>query len=90
MVDIQLAGQIAEQNRLSTRVDTELLDITFQPSPSAVDALGPVRTTWRNAGAILGRNVATALQFGIGALPWLPVALLGYLLLLLGIRRLRR
>lgn len=89
-VDTQLAGLTGDEERLSARIDTELLDINFQPSPSAIDALGPVRTTWRNAGAILGRNVAAALQFSIGALPWLPVVLITYLLLWIGVRRLRR
>ncbi len=77
----QIEAAQAEQRDLSLRVDTESLNVSFaEPAPPVV-VQDPIDQTWSQATDILRTNAAAVLQVSIAVLPWLPLALLGLLLL---------
>ena len=79
----QIEASQAEQRELSLRVDTELLEVSFSepvPPPAVQD---PIDQTLSDANAIFRASAAQVLQFTVAALPWVPVALVGLLLLAL-------
>ena len=80
----QIESVQAEQRDLAQRVDTEELAIAFEETPSLpAAAQDPVVETWSHAGTIFRQSVAEALDVGIQAIPWLPFALAGVVLLAL-------
>nr|WP_232629515.1 DUF4349 domain-containing protein [Methylobacterium sp. Leaf118] len=89
----QVQGQIedAEGRRrgLDERVDTEIITVTFRATRAQAGAFAPVQEVWTRSGPILGESAASALRVVVVSLPWLPVVLLG-LLLLRVLWRLRR
>ena len=71
----------AEQRNLSLRVTTETLDIAFSeptPPPPTPD---PIAESWTNARDTFARSTAAALDVAIAAIPWIPLAILGLILL---------
>ncbi len=71
----------AEQRNLSLRVNTEILDITFSepaPTPPTPD---PIADSWSTARDTFDRSAAAALDVAIAAIPWIPLAILGLILL---------
>ena len=71
----------AEQRNLSLRVNTETLDITFSepaPPPPTPD---PIAESWTTARETFARSAANALDVAIAAIPWIPLAILGLILL---------
>lgn len=77
----QIEQAQAEQRDLALRVDTELLDVDFQERAAPAVTPDPVQAVRDDALAILRANVAEALRVAIGALPWVPVAGVGLLVL---------
>jgi hypothetical protein len=71
----------AEQRNLALRVTTETLDIDFtEPAPPAPKP-DPIAETWAAARDIFALNVANALSVAIAAIPWIPLAIFGLILL---------
>jgi hypothetical protein len=64
-----------EQRGLALRIDTETLEIVFnERAPAASNTpLKPVIAVWSESTVIFGRSLASALEFVIGAVPWLPI-----------------
>ena len=89
-VQSQLEAVAAEKSRLAERVETETLSIDLSSRPNGGSAAAPIRKAWHAARQTLGRNTGEALQFLIGALPWVPVVAAGLLFLRLAFRRWRR
>jgi hypothetical protein len=80
----QIEQAQAEQRDLALRVDTEELSIDFEPAPQAIQpAPDPITQTLAGTNETLRRSAADALQVTIEALPWVPLALVGLLALLL-------
>ncbi len=70
------------QRELSLRVDTEELDVGFAASqPAAAPAPDPVTQVLAGAQDSLRRNAAEALAFGIAVVPWVPLGLVGLVVL---------
>jgi hypothetical protein len=84
-VQTQLEAADAEKRDLAKRVDTEELDVAFEEAVS-LDASDAVRTAWARGAETFGGSMATAIEFSIAALPWLPLVAL----LLLAARAARR
>jgi hypothetical protein len=62
-------------------VTTETLDIAFSeptPPPPTPD---PIAESWTNARDTFARSTAAALDVAIAAIPWIPLAILGLILL---------
>ncbi len=76
----QLEEAQARQRELALRVDTEELDVTFA-ARVVVRQVDPVAVVWAGAEATLRRSSAEALAFGLAAVPWVPVGLVGLLVL---------
>jgi hypothetical protein len=74
------AAQFAQRN-LSQQVNTEELDISFAEPAPLPPAADPIAQSWSGARATFNRNVAAALDAAIAAAPWVPLALLGIILL---------
>lgn len=89
-VETRLAQNIAEQQKLAERTQTELLTISMASLPDVASAVSPIGQVWAQAGTILGANLAAMLRVLIGALPWLPVAGVALGLLRLCVRVMRR
>jgi hypothetical protein len=79
-VQSQIETAQAEQRELQTRVETELLDIDFNEDRRGI-SLSPIVRTWSESAATLQTGVASALEFSIEVLPWVPIGALGLLLL---------
>ncbi len=77
----QLDEAQARQRELSLRVDTEEVDVVFTAARPVVQASDPVRQVLAGAQDSLRRNAAEVLAFGIAAVPWVPVGMVGLLLL---------
>ncbi len=80
-VQSQLEAADAQQRDLAQRVNTEKLSVNFHGPARSGGSFGPVSSVWKNAADILGDSVASALEFSITALPWLPLVGLGLLIL---------
>jgi hypothetical protein len=76
----QLEEAQARQRELALRVDTEELDVDFADKKIVQDA-DPVPRVLAGAQESLRKNTAEALQFSIAALPWVPVAFVGLVVL---------
>jgi hypothetical protein len=71
----------AEQRDLKLRVSTEELDVDFtEPAPPQA-ATDPIAESLAQSREIFANNVAAAMDFAIAAVPWIPFALIGLLLL---------
>ena len=86
----QLEAIAAQKKTLDQRVDTESLSIFFGSRDNVGNVLGPIVEAWRQAGRVLGDSAATAIRVAIAALPWLPLAAIGLLLVRFAFRRWRR
>jgi hypothetical protein len=72
-------------------VETESLSISFESrSDNAGSFFAPVIEAWDQAGQILGESTAAALRVCICVLPWLPIIIIGLLLVRFTFRRWRR
>ena len=69
------------QRALALRVDTEEVDVGFMGVAAPVQAGDPVAGVLAGAQGSLRRNAAEALGLGIAALPWVPLGLVGVLVL---------
>lgn len=98
---IRIAGELAQvqsqieevegrRRGLDERVDTEIVTVNFGATRAQAGAFAPVQEVWARSGPILGESAASALRFAFVSLPWLPVALIGLLLLRLVWRFFRR
>jgi uncharacterized protein DUF4349 len=86
----QLEEIAAQKKALDQRVDTESLSIYFGPRDVLGNFSDPIVRAWYQASRVLGDSTATALDFVVAALPWLPIAAIGLLLIRLVFRRWRR
>jgi hypothetical protein len=91
-VQSEIEALSGQQRKLDERVATEKMTVDLTTSPGDGGIGRPIAEVWREGGAVLGENAASALRFAIGAIPWLPlvalVALLArYLRPILGWRR---
>jgi uncharacterized protein DUF4349 len=86
----QLEEIAAQKKALDQRVDTESLSIYFAPRDVLGNFSDPIVRAWHQASRVLGDSTATALNFVVAALPWLPIAAIGLLLIRLVFRRWRR
>ena len=78
----QLEEAQVMQRELALRVDTEAVEVTFGASrPAAAPAPDPVMQVLAGAQDSLRQSAAEALAFGIAALPWVPLGLVGLLVL---------
>ncbi len=77
----QLEEAQSRQRELSLRVDTEEVDVVFTAARPAVQTADPVTLVLAGAQDSLRRSAAGALAFGIAAVPWVPVGLVGLLVL---------
>ena len=78
----QLEEAQVRQRELSLRTDTEELDVEFSAAvPAVAPAPDPVTLVLAGAQDSLRRNAADALAFGIAALPWVPVGVVGLVVL---------
>ncbi len=84
----QIEQAQAEQRNLALQVDTEELDVTFEQPQEAVATPDPIDQVKVEARDILDANVADALRFAIAAVPWIPVGLVGLLVLFIARRAL--
>ncbi|HYM03336.1 MAG TPA: DUF4349 domain-containing protein [Stellaceae bacterium] len=72
-VQSQIEALTGQQRKLTRRVDTETLTVDLDAAVP-LDGIGaPIATAWRDASTVLGQNAASALRFGIGSVPWLPL-----------------
>ncbi len=71
----------AQQRSLALQVDTEELDVDFEPQPPHATPVDPVSKVLDDSQEVLRQNAADALAFGIAAVPWIPVGLVGLILL---------
>jgi len=74
-VQTQLEAADAEQRELAQRVDTEELDIAFE-EPVGQRALDAVSNAWVRAAETFDGSMASAIEFSIAAVPWLPLVAL--------------
>jgi hypothetical protein len=86
----QIENMTAEQRGLSHRVETELLTIGFYDTPTIGSAFQPIGRSFQQAGITFGRNVADAIEFTIGALPYLPLGAVFFVLAGYGWKLFRR
>jgi hypothetical protein len=84
----QIEEAQAQQRDLALQVDTEELDVTFAQPQEQVADVDPIDQVRADARDILDANVADALRFAIAALPWIPVGLIGLLVLFIARRAL--
>jgi hypothetical protein len=80
----------AEKAALDERVANEVVDVNLHTDPGTVGMFTPVAKVWMQAGQVFGDSASRTLRFLIFALPWLPLAAIGYGLLIFGVRRMRR
>jgi hypothetical protein len=71
-VQTQLEAADAEKHELAERVDTEELDIAFD-EPVREGAFEAVRMAWARGAETFSFSMATAIEFSIAAIPWLPL-----------------
>ncbi len=88
-VQSQIEEVDGERRGLDERVDTEIVTVNYRATRAQAGAFAPVQEVWARSGPIFGQSAASALRFAVASLPWLPVALVG-LLLLRWVWRLRR
>jgi hypothetical protein len=74
-VQTELEAANAEQRELAQRVETEELDIGFL-EPAGQGLFDAVSTTWARSADTFGRSTASAIDFAISAIPWLPLVAL--------------
>jgi len=87
----QIESIAAQKKTLDQRVETESLSISLESrSDNAGSFFAPVIEAWDQAGQILGESTAAALRVCIGVLPWLPIIIIGLLLVRFTFRRWRR
>ena len=77
-VQSQIETLTGQQRKLAQRVDTETLTVDLDAAVPLNGIGAPVATAWRDASRVLGQNAASALRFGIGSLPWLPLVALAF------------
>jgi hypothetical protein len=87
----QIETLAAQQRNLDERVETEVLTVNFLArSPYENDGFGPVAAAWHKSASLIGMSAGNALRYSIMAVPWLPVAFVGALLLLMIVKLFRR
>jgi hypothetical protein len=86
----QLDAIAGQKKTLNQRVDTEIISISLASHADLGNVSGPIVLAWHQAGRLLGESTGTALSFAIIALPWLPIVIVGLLLLRFALRRWRR
>jgi len=64
---------LSQKNGVSERLAKERLSISLSEETGPGDAFRPVGQVWRNAVQLLGESTASALQFLIQVIPWLPL-----------------
>ncbi|KQP07117.1 hypothetical protein ASF26_07070 [Methylobacterium sp. Leaf93] len=80
-VQSQIEEADAKQRGLSQRVDTELVSVALRSDEARAGPLAPVEEAWAQAGQTFGASAGSALRFVVAGLPWLPLVLIGVLLL---------
>ncbi|WP_245257803.1 DUF4349 domain-containing protein [Methylobacterium sp. 88A] len=80
-VQSQIEEADAKQRGLSQRVDTELVSVAMRSDEARAGTLAPVEEAWDQAGQTFGASAGSALRFFVAGLPWLPLVLIGVLLL---------
>nr|WP_311274223.1 DUF4349 domain-containing protein [Methylobacterium sp. WCS2018Hpa-22] len=80
-VQSQIEEADAKQRGLNQRVDTELVSIALRSDEARAGPLAPVEEAWAQAGQTFGESAGSALRFVVAGLPWLPLVLIGVLLL---------
>ncbi len=56
------------------------MSVAVRSDAATGGALAPLRETWNQGTVILGDSAGEALRFAIVALPWLPIGVIGLLL----------
>lgn len=72
------------------RVTRERLDISFIAQVSLTDTGRPVSQAWDQSFEVLGQSASTVLLLVVGLLPWIPLALLVWLVVALIRRSMKR
>lgn len=80
-VQSQIEDADAKQRGFSQRVDTELVSVALRSDEARAGPLAPVEEVWDQAGQTFGTSAGSALRFVVAGLPWLPLVLVGLLLL---------
>ena len=89
-VQSSIESMTAETRQLTTRVDTELLNISLNSYDRVTAVSSPLGEAWRNSARELGQSTASAFLFTVVLLPWLTLVALGGLVLVWLWRFLRR
>ena len=76
-VQSSIESMTAETRQLTTRVDTELLNISLSSYDRVTAVSSPLGEAWRDSARELGQSTATAFLFVVVLLPWLTLVALG-------------
>lgn len=88
---VKIAGELSQaqtqieeaegrRRALEERIDTETVAIVLRADRDGAGILAPIRRVWARGGETLGASAASALDFAIGSLPWIPILALGTVL----------
>jgi hypothetical protein len=84
-----LDDAVSQKNSLGERVAKERLSVSLEMRPGVDDAFRPVGRVWRSSVQLFGQSTASALQFLIQVIPWLPL-IIGALFLVRWLWRIAR
>jgi hypothetical protein len=89
-VESDLDPLLAQKRDVNDRIQREQLTVSFSERAGASDAWQPIRFALANSIQTLGNSTGSAIQFLIGAIPWLPIVGIAFLLTRWGWRSFRR
>ncbi len=90
LAQTQIEEAEAAQRELSLRVETEELDVDFDPEAVTPDSVDPVDQVHAESEAIFSENLAEMIRVSIAAAAWAPLALVGLLILRVFVFRRRK
>jgi hypothetical protein len=89
-VEGDLDPLLSQKRSVAERVQREQMTVSLAERSSASDAWRPIRFALANSVQTLGNSSGSAIQFLIGAIPWLPIVGIAFLLTRWGWRSFRR